>query len=106
MLGRPMGFAPPPDAPPPEQQGIVSADAGFEPSPTGASLCGFTLPGFQWSFAFNLPAFPPFDFPPDFSFFLGLNCDLSNPFTASVGFGGGRVGTFDPDQDPDATADL
>lgn len=86
--------APPPDAPPPDEQSVVSADASFEPSEGGVSLCGFKLPGFNFSFGLNiaLPAFPP-----TFSFAFGLKCDLSNPIDASVEFGGGRVGTTDPD---------
>lgn len=101
-----MGFAPPPDGPSPSDQAAVQADAGFAPAPSGATICGFAIPGLTWSLAFRLPKFPPFDIPPAFDFFVGLNCDLSNPFTASFGFGGGRVSNADPDQDPDATADL
>jgi len=91
-----MGAAPPPDAPTPAEQAAVSADASFEPSPGGASLCGFALPSFTFSLAFNFK-FPPFDFPPTFNFAIGLNCDLSNPIDASFSFGGGRVATSDPD---------
>jgi len=70
----------------------------FEPSPSGASICGFQFPPiFNFSLSFNFK-FPPFPFPPTFDFFLGLKCDLSDPFDASVGFGGGRVGTSDPSQ--------
>lgn len=91
-----MGVAPPPDAPPPAEQDVVSADAGFEPSPSGPSLCGFGFPLFFFNLTLRFK-FPPFDFPPTFSFFIGLNCDLSNPIDAEFGFGGGRVGTSDPD---------
>lgn len=97
-----MGTAPPVDAPPPEQQAAVDADAGFAPSPSGPSICGFGFPSFFWSFSFRLPKFPPFDFPPKFNFFLALNCDLSDPFEASFEFGGGRVSTgTSPDDDPE-----
>jgi hypothetical protein len=78
----------------------------FAPAPAGPSICGFALPGLSWSLAFHLPAFPPFPFPPTFNYFVGLNCDLSNPISAKFGFGGGRTGQADPDSDPDATADL
>lgn len=101
-----MGFPPPPDAPLPSAQAGISASASFEPAPDGIALCGFKLPSLGFSFAFSLPPFPPFPFPPTFSYFVGLNCDLSNPFTAKFGFGGGRASQVDPDSDPDATADL
>lgn len=97
-----MGAAPPPDAPSPAQQAAVSADASFEPSPSGFSLCGFGFPVFNFNLSLRFK-FPPFDFPPTFNFFIALNCDLSNPIDAEFGFGGGRVGTSDPDpfdQDP------
>lgn len=85
---------PPEDAPPPSEQSAIEADAGFEPSPTGASLCGFGLPGFNFNISFRIPGFPP-AFPPSFNFMIGLNCDLSNPISAEFGFGGGRVGEDD-----------
>ena len=94
-----MGFAPPEDAPPPAQQDAVSADASFAPSPSGAKLCGFGFPSFNFSLSFKLPKFPPaFDFP-KFDFMVHLNCDLSNPIDADFKFGGGRVGQQDPDSD-------
>jgi hypothetical protein len=96
-----MGFAPPEDAPPPEEQSAVQADVGFAPSPTGASICGFGFPSFVFSLAFFIPGFPPFAFPPTFNFMLGLNCDLSNPISASVSFGGGRVSNTNPEADPE-----
>lgn len=93
-----MGFAPPVDLPPPSAQDAVTADAGFAPSPAGPQLCGFGLPQFTFNFGFNLPfQFPPAGFPPTLSFGLALFCDLSDPFDASFGFGGGRVSTSDPD---------
>lgn len=92
-----MGSPPPVNAPSVGQQASASADAGFQPSPTGATLCGFGIPGFFLSFSFSIPGFPPFAFPPTFNFMIGLNCDLSNPISASVGFGGGRVAQSDPD---------
>lgn len=92
-----MGFPPPPDAPTPAAQAAADASFEFEPSPAGASLCGFQFPP-MFNFSLSLRfKFPPFDFPPTFSFFLGFNCDLSNPFDVEFGFGGGRVGTSDPD---------
>jgi len=90
------GVAPPPDAPPPEEQGIVTADAGFAPSPTPTSICDIVFPpNFSFSFSINLP-FPNFVLP-TFNFALGLNCDLNDPIDAEVSFGGGRVptGNFD-----------
>lgn len=101
-----MGFAPPVDAPSPSLQAGATADVSFAPAPAGPSLCGFKLPGFAWNFGFKVPAFPPFPFPPTFNYFIGLNCDLSNPISAKFGFGGGRASQQDPDSDPDATADL
>ncbi len=80
----------------------VSADVGFEPSPTGATLCGFALPSFSYSLSINLPSLLPFPFPPRFDYAVQLNCNLSDPFDASFGFGGGRVPTGpDPDEDPE-----
>ena len=93
-----MGSPPPPDAPSPEEQDIVAADASFEPSPSGAALCGFGFPSFSFNLTFNIP-FPSFDFPPIFNFGVTLNCDLSDPIDAEFSFGGGRVGTEDPDAD-------
>lgn len=84
----------------------MNADVSFAPAPDGIALCGFKLPFLAWGFGFRLPAFPPFPFPPTFNYFVGLNCDLSNPIAAKFGFGGGRTGQADPDSDPDATADL
>ena len=94
-----MGFPPPPDAPSLEDQASASADASFEPSPSGATLCGFGFPTFTFNLTFRLPAFPPFAFPPLFNFLIQLNCDLSDPIDAEFSFGGGRVGTQDPDAD-------
>lgn len=90
-----MGSPPIPDAPPPDVQDRQVVDAGFKPSPTGATLCGFGLPIFF--FNVNLPSFkfPPFPFPPNFNVSLQLNCDLSNPIDAEVSFGGGRASTRD-----------
>lgn len=99
-----MGQAPPKNAASPADQAGASADAGFSPSPTGPSLCGFGLPGFTFNVSFRLPGFPP---PlPTFSWFLGLKCDLSDPLSAQFGFGGGRVSQADADADPNTTADL
>ena len=96
-----MGYFPPANAPSPSDQASASASAGFAPSPAGPSLCGFQLPLFSYNIGFHLPKFPPFPFPPTFSFFIGLSCNLDQPFSASFGFGGGRVTTVDPDSDPE-----
>lgn len=92
-----MGDLPPKDLPPPSEQDAIDAEATFEPSPTGATLCGFGIPGF--SFSLSLPGFqfPPPGFPPTFNFAIGLNCSLSEPFDAEFSFGGGRVSNYDPD---------
>ena len=93
-----MGFPPPPDLPSPATQDAVTADASFEPSPSGPSLCGFGIPVFNFSLGFQLPfPFPPPGFPPKLSFSIALACDLSDPLDASFGFGGGRISTSDPD---------
>lgn len=98
-----MGFAPPEDAPSPEVQDAVQLDAGFEPSPSGATLCGFGIPTFALNLAFKIPI-PPFPTLPTFDYFITLNCDLSNPIDAEFGFGGGRVGTADVDSDDEQKA--
>ncbi len=95
-----MGVAPPPDFPTPEESAGVDASAGFSPSPSGASLCGFGLPSFKFNIGFRLPAFPPAGFPPTFNFFLSLNCDLSNPIDSSFSYGGGRMPNL-PARDPE-----
>ena len=94
-----MGFAPPPDSPPPQDQASAAGDITFGPSPTGTQLCGFGIPKLSYNVSFHLPKFPPFPFPPVFNFFIGFNCDLSNPIAAP--FGGGRKTTIDPDSDPE-----
>ena len=93
-----MGFAPPPDAPPPAEQAAVQVEAGFAPSPTGAALCGVGIPAVQFSLAFQFPALPIPQLPP-FDFFFALNCSLSDPIDADFSFGGGRVGQSDVDSD-------
>jgi hypothetical protein len=97
-----MGTAPPPDGPSVVAQGLASANAGFSTSAIpAASLCGFTLPFLSFSLSFHLPALA---FPPPFPIFgisFGLNCSLDNPInvSASLPYGGGRIGTSDPDVD-------
>lgn len=68
------------------------------------SLCGYKLPG-------PLPLFIGFEIPtidiplPEFLLALGISCanllPPGNPvdFAAGIGWGGGRVGTFDHDPD-------
>lgn len=94
-----MGSPPPLDAPSPTDQAAASLEVSFEPSPSGATLCGFAFPLFAYNLAFRIPALPPF--PPNFNYFIALSCDLSNPIDAEFSFGGGRVGTSDPDADPE-----
>lgn len=89
-----MGFPPPVNLPPGKPS--ASADVGFEPAPDGPSLCGFGIPGFTFNFSIRFPL-PTFDFPPNFNFMIGLNCDLANPISATVAFGGGRKPNADPD---------
>lgn len=93
-----MPDVPPADAPDLDAQQEASLEVGFEPSPTGAQLCGFGLPGFTLSI--NIPPFdfPP-PFPPPFALLLGLNCDLEDPLDAELSFGGGRENP--PESDPD-----
>lgn len=98
-----MGFEPPKDSPSVADQDATAAAASFAPSPTGASVCGFAVPG--------LPAFPPsfsFSFPPDFAFPpawalppLPSICDLARDLAAELGDGGGRTGTPGLESDPE-----
>ncbi len=82
---------------------IASADAGFSDSKPAASLCGFKIPLPYIKFGLNLPLpsikLPPF--PPTIKLSIGINCSLSNPvnFSAGLEWGGGRQGSFEPDQD-------
>ena len=96
-----MGQAPPPDGPP-----LASADAGFSPSPSAASLCGFKFPPtIFFKFGFNLPpiAFPP-KLPSLPSFTLALNCNVNNPLSISGPPGGGRVSNAPPNPDLDTSS--
>lgn len=100
-----MGFPPPPDAPSPEEQDMVSVGAGFQPSPMAVELCGFALPFPYLGINIRIPNIP---FPPELPSFLlafGLNCDLDNPIdvTAGVGYGGGRVAGYDSSPDDNVT---
>ena len=90
-----MGSPPPPDAPPPAQQAEEALAASFPPSPTGAEICGFSLPqipsfpGFPGA---NLPGLDAlFAFPPSFSFPIPITCSAGESFADSVGYGGGRT---------------
>lgn len=94
-----MGSPPPKDNPPPEEQDIVTADAGFESGPDAIDLCGFKFPPlFKFSFGLNLPSIqlPTFNF----NLAIGLSCS-TNPFDMSAGvkYGGGRVGSGPKDPD-------
>jgi hypothetical protein len=89
-----MGFPPPVNIPPGRPS--ASADVGFEPAPAGATICGFGIPGFILALSVRFPL-PTWNFPPDFNFMIGLNCDLANPISAKVKFGGGRAPNNDPD---------
>ena len=93
-----MGTAPPEDAPSPAEQDAAAVEASFEPSPSGDILCDFGVPSFQLSLNFQIPGIPSFTLP-SFDYFLAMNCDLSDPLDAQFGFGGGRVASFDKDQD-------
>jgi hypothetical protein len=92
-----MGFAPPEDAPSLPAREAASVSISFAPAPTGLSICGFTIPGFNFNLTFRLPGLPKFDFRPLFFFALALKCDLSNPIDADFGFGGGRMGNPPPE---------
>lgn len=86
---------------------LASADAGFSDGPPAASLCGFKVPKLFFAFSLNVP-FPRLPaFPPKIVLSLGINCDLQNPlsFSASLPWGGGRVGTRDPDPDDQVDVD-
>ena len=99
-----MGFAPPPDAPPLPAQLAASANASFQPGPTGLEICGFKIPGFQFAIGFRVQL-PPFDFPPSYFFALALKCDLSNPIDVDFGPSGGRVAAPVPGLDEDFEAE-
>lgn len=88
-----MGYPPPPDAPPPAQQAEEAAAASFGPSPTGAEICGFSLPQIPSFPAFpDLPAFDVlFAFPLSFSFPIPIVCSAGESFAESVPYGGGRT---------------
>ena len=93
-----MGFAPPENQPSPSEQDAVEAEASFEPSPSGPSLCGFGFPMFSFDLNLKIPSLPLPSLP-NFDFMIQLNCDLANPIDADFAFGGGRVGRVDPDSD-------
>lgn len=91
-----MGFPPPADAPAPD----VNAAPAIPESPSGSSVCGFSVPSFE----FPLPV-PPglpsglFTFPPVLLPLLPLNCDLADKF--DLPSGGGRQGTLGLEDDPE-----
>ena len=107
-----MGFPPPPDGPnTPQLPGAPSAlptggatigvaTPSMPAAPAGFLICGFGFPlPFGLAFSLRIPPFPPFPIPPTFNFLLQLRCDLSDPFSAGFGFGGGRVVNADPEAD-------
>lgn len=68
----------------------------------GFAFCGFAIPGFKLNLSFDLSlVLPSFTFPPQFFFALSLSCDLSRPFSADFGVGGGRKGKVGLDLDPE-----
>lgn len=89
-----MGRAPVPDAPTPTEQAEEVANTAFLPSPTGAELCGFSLPeipSFPGFPGLNLPGLDTlFAFPPAFSFPIPIVCSAGEDIASSVGYGGGR----------------
>jgi hypothetical protein len=94
------GFVPP-DAPDLPTQLAAGVSASFQPTTPGIlAMCGFKIPGFDFSLSFLL-LLPGFDFPPSFFFLfaLSLKCDLANPLEASVAFGGGRSPSYVADLD-------
>lgn len=95
-LGVSIGFVPPDalDLPSQVQAGVAASFQPIIPGVLGRvlALCGFKLPGFSFSLAFNILL----PFPIDLSFFLSLaislNCDgISVDIASKAGFGGGRV---------------
>ena len=98
-----MGSPPPPDLPAPDvQDALAAVPTGLAVGLPAASLCGYALPNPLIVFGIKLPS--PIPIPPPLpipKLALGLNCSLDNPLdlSASVEFGGGRVGASDPDPD-------
>jgi hypothetical protein len=103
-----MGFAPPPDAPPPGPPGVITADVGLAAGPPVATICGFPIPDIlpRLKFGLNIPGIDALFNLPSLHIGLGINCSTSNPFdiTAGVSPGGGRVGSSAPDPDIAASA--
>lgn len=100
-----MGFAPPPDGPPPAAQAALAASASFQASLPAAELCGFALPSFLFAISFVLPTIFPLPIP-SFEISIGFSCDLNNPIGVGGGlsWGGGRVATYDPNPDDSLAA--
>lgn len=98
--------APIPDDPSPEEQDQKLADAGFTKGPPAASLCGYAIPSFGFTFGFHLPpiAIPnPLAFLPKLA--IGINCadPLANPFSVTPALppNGGRVASIPKDPNDD-----
>jgi hypothetical protein len=85
-------------------QASLAGSASFQPGPTGLEICGFKIPGFEFSLNFRLQL-PPLIFPPPLFFALALRCDLSNPIDVDFGPGGGRVAKPVPGLDEDFEAE-
>ena len=64
----------------------------FQVALPGLLFCGFGIPAFTFPISFSLQL-PTLEFPPQLFFALSLSCDLSHPFSADYGVGGGRKGT-------------
>lgn len=115
-----MGFAPPPNLPPPPALSVAlsTPDLPSPPAPPAAllallqqqfalsppaiALCGFALPLPGYVFGLKLPSPIPFPPPiPKLKLAIGLNCALNNPLDVSAGvdFGGGKVANADLDPD-------
>lgn len=95
------GFPPPLDAPPIDEQKATEQLVSLAPSPAGADLCGFAIPGFSFNVTFRLPnpLGDVLDFPPGLNLAVGLKCDIDDPI--DLPSGGGRAGTLGLDDDPE-----
>jgi hypothetical protein len=92
-------------SPPPDNGPSVTPDAGFAPSQTVASVCGFafSIPRLKLGLSIVLPFSPAIPFP---HLALALTCDPNNPIKVDSGlsWGAGRTPNVDPDPDDDENA--